>query len=117
MEAALDVSSLAAVIRATHDVADVGSRIKTAEKELADANAAVDKRIKPLRPQVPIAQDLEAMPVPPRNVVQNHRDALRDLEQEAQSCRERISSGENAIGQHRRAYERLRARRRSCCAG
>ena len=107
MEAALDVSSLAAVIRATHDVADVGSRIKTAEKELADANTAVDKRIKPLRPQVLIAQDLEAMPVPPRNVVQNHRDVLRDLEQKAQSCRERIGSIESAIGQHRRSYERI----------
>jgi len=59
MEAALDVSSLAAVIRATHDVADVGSRIKTAEKELADANTAVDKRIKPLVRRFCIAQDLE----------------------------------------------------------
>jgi len=107
MEAALDVASLTAVIRATRDVADVGSQIKAAEKELADANTAVDKRLKPLRPQVSIAQDLEAMPVPPRNVVQNHRDALRDIEQEAQSCRERISSVEKAIGQHRRAHERL----------
>jgi predicted nucleic acid-binding Zn-ribbon protein len=95
------------VIRATRDVADIGSQIKAAENELADANAAVDKRLKPLRPQVSIARDLEATLVPPRNVVQNHRDALHDIEQEAQSCRERIGSVEKAIGQHRKAYERL----------
>jgi uncharacterized protein YhaN len=107
MESALDVSYLAAVIRATRDIADVGSRIRTAENELADADTAVDKQIKPLRPHVPVAQDLETMPVPPRNVVQNHRDALRDLEQKAQSYRERIDSAENAIAQHRRSYERI----------
>jgi len=107
MEAALDVASLTAVIRATRDAADIGSQIKAAENELADANTAVDKRLKPLRPQISSARDLEATPVPPRNVVQNHRDALRDIEQESQSCRERISNEEKAIGQYRKAYERL----------
>lgn len=107
IESVLDVSSLTAVIKAIRDAADIGSRIKTAENELADANTAVDKRLKPLRPQVPNAQELETMPVPPRNVVQSHRDALRDLEQKAQSCRERIDSAENAIAQLRRSYERI----------
>jgi uncharacterized protein YhaN len=108
LEAARDVSSLAAVIRVTREVADVGSRIKAAEKELADANNAVEKGLRPLRPQVSMAQDMEAIPVPPRNVVQSERDTLRDLEKEAQSCREKVSSAESAIAQHRRAYERLK---------
>jgi uncharacterized protein YhaN len=107
MEAALDVSTLAAVIRATRDVADVGSPIKAAQRELADANSAIEQRLKLLHPQVASEQDLEAIPIPPRNVVQNHRDALRDLEQEARSCRERIGNAKKEIGQHRRACERL----------
>lgn len=107
MEAALDVTSLIAVIRAARDVADLGSRIKATERELADANSAVDKQLKPLRPQVSTAQGLETIPVPPRNVVQSHRNAVRDLEQEVQSCRERIGNAEQGIAQHRKAYKRL----------
>jgi len=107
MEAAADVSTLIAVIRASRDVADIDSRIKAAERELADANSAVEKRFKRLRPQVASEQQLETMPVPPRNVVQSHRDAFRDLEQDAQSCRERIRSMEAGLGEHRRNEERL----------
>lgn len=107
MEAALDISTLTSVIRAARDGADVGSRIKAAEKDLAEAKNAVNKRLKLLSPQIPIAQELEAMPVPPRIVVQNHRDAQRDLDQKAQSCLERIDSTEAAIRQFRRSYERL----------
>lgn len=107
MEAALDVSSLAAVIKATRDASDVASRIKASERELADVKSALDKQLEPLRPQVPTAQDLEAIPVPPRTVVQEYRNALRDIDQEAQACHDRIGSAENGLVQHQRAYERL----------
>jgi uncharacterized protein YhaN len=107
MQALLDISALAAAVRATRDVADIAARIKAVEKEVADANAAVNKQLKPLRPQVSSEQELETMPVPPRDVVQTRRDALRDLEQEVQSYRDRIGSTEKEIAKHRKAFEQL----------
>ncbi len=107
MQGLLDVSALAAAIRATRDVADVDAHIKAADKEVADAGAAITRQLKPLRPQVPNEHDLETMPVPPRNVIQTYRDVVRDLEQTALTCRDRIESTEKEIGQHRKAFEQL----------
>ncbi|MFN4281608.1 MAG: AAA family ATPase [Alphaproteobacteria bacterium] len=107
MEAPLDISTLAAAIGATRGVADITTRIKAAEKEAADASTAVNKQLIPLRPQVFSEEELGTMPVPPRNVVQTHRDALRDIEQETKSCRDRIGSAEKELGQRRKAFEQL----------
>ena len=107
MEAPLDISALAAAIGATRSVADIATRIKVAEKEVADANAAVSKQLKPLRPQTSSEEELGTMPVPPRTVIQSHRDALRDIEQETKSCRDRIGSAEKELGQRHKAFTQL----------
>ena len=106
-EGGVDVSTLAAVIRATRDLGDIESRIKAAEKEIKDAQAAIQKRLKPLRPQVANEQTLLDMAVPARTIVQDHRDALRELERRTTSCRDQIRTAEREIAQHRKAYARL----------
>lgn len=107
METPLGISTLAAAIIAVRSTADIATRIKTAEKEVADASAAVSKQLKPLRPQASSEEELATMPVPPRTVIQAHRDALRDIEQEIKSCRECIGNAELEIGQRRKAFEQL----------
>jgi uncharacterized protein YhaN len=107
MGAALDVSNLVAAIIAARSVADIAARIKAAEKEVTDANSAVIKQLKPLRPQASSEEELETIPIPPRNVVQIHRDALRDIQQETKSCRDRIGSAEKELRQRRKAFEQL----------
>jgi uncharacterized protein YhaN len=107
MEAPLDISTLAAAISAARGAADIAARIKAAEKEVADANTSVSKQLKPLRPQASSEEGLGTMPVPPRAVIQTHRDALRDVEQEIKSCRDRIGNAEKEQGQRRKAFEQL----------
>jgi uncharacterized protein YhaN len=107
MEAPIDISTLSAAISAARSAADIAARIKADEKEVADAGAAVSKQLKPLRPQVSSEEELATMPVPPRTVVQTHRDDLRDIEQEIKSCRERIGNAEKDLGQRRKALEKL----------
>ena len=106
-EGGVAVSALAAVIGATRDFRDIGSRIKAAEKEVKRAQAAIPKRLKPLRPQVSSEQALVEIAMPPRTSVQDHRDLIRELEQQAKSCRDRIRKVEQEIAQHRKRYDRL----------
>lgn len=106
-ETPLDISTLAAAISAARSAADIATRIKAAEKEVADAGAAISQQLKPLRPQASSEEELATMPVPPRTVIQTHRDALRDAEQESKSCRERIGTIEKELGQRRKAFEQL----------
>ena len=106
-EGGVDVSTLAAVIRATRDLGDIESRIKAAEKEIKDAQAAIQKCLKPLRPQVANEQALLEIVVPARAIVQDHRDAVRELERRTTSCRDHIRTAEREIARHRKAYERL----------
>jgi uncharacterized protein YhaN len=107
IEAPPDISTLAAAIGAARSAADVATRIRAAEKEVADASATVSKQLKPLRPQASSEEELGTMPVPPRTVIQTHRDALRDIEQEIKSCRDRIGTAEKELGQRRKAFEQL----------
>lgn len=107
IEAPPDISTLAAAISAARSAADVANRIRAAEKEVADASANISKQLKPLRPHASSEEELGTMPVPPRTVIQTHRDALRDIEQEIKSCRDRIGSAEKELGQRRRGFEQL----------
>ena len=47
------------------------------------------------------------MSVPPRDMVQSHRDARRDLDQRLTACHERIHNAELEMDRHIRAYERI----------
>ncbi|EAR23126.1 ATP-binding protein [Nitrococcus mobilis] len=106
-QSALDVTMLAAAIRAARELGDIGSRIRAAEMEVEDNQAAAERALKPLRPQVAGEQALAEMPVPPRRVVQEHRDAVHSLDKEVRSCNERVRIAEKDIVQWRQAHDEM----------
>jgi uncharacterized protein YhaN len=105
--AAVDVSKLAAVIKATRESGDLGSRIKTAEAESREAKAGIDRRFKSLKPGIGDEQALVSTPVPTRDAIQNHRDDRRSADHGIQACRERIRTAEQELGRHQKAHDRL----------
>ena len=107
MGSPVDVSKLAAAVGATRESGDITSRIKVAEDEIKDAQAAIERQLKSLKPEVSEEEALGSMLVPPRDMVQSHRDARRDLDQRLTACRERIRTAELEMDRHRRAYERV----------
>ncbi|HEX6532120.1 MAG TPA: AAA family ATPase, partial [Nitrospira sp.] len=106
-EMPLDISTLAAAISAGRSAADIATRIKAAEREVADAKAAIGKQLTSLRPQASSEEELATMPVTPRTVIQIHRDSIRDTEEEIKSCRERIGRAEKELKLRRKAFEQL----------
>ncbi|HUZ90427.1 MAG TPA: AAA family ATPase, partial [Methylocella sp.] len=107
MGAPVDVSKLAAVVKATREGGDIASRIKTAETESREAKAGIERRLKSLKPQIGDEQALASTPVPTRDAIQNHRDDRRNAEQRMQACRERIRTAGQELARHRKAHERL----------
>jgi uncharacterized protein YhaN len=107
MAAPVDVSKLAAVVKATREIGDLESRINAAEGETREANAAIQRRLKSLKPQVAVEEALASILVPPRDTVQNHRDAVRSADQQMQARHERIRTAEQDLARHRKAHERL----------
>ena len=107
MGAPIDVSNLAAVVKATRESGDIGSRIKIAETESREAKAGIDRRLKSLKPWIGDEQALASTPVPTRDAIQDHRDDRRNANQRMQACRERIRTAEQEFGRHQKAHERL----------
>lgn len=105
--APVDVSKLAAVLKATRESGDIASRIQTAESETREAKAAIERRLKSLKPLIDDEQALASTLVPTRDTIQNHRDDRRDADQRMQACRERIRTAEQELARHRKAQERL----------
>ena len=103
----VDVSNLAAVLKATREEGDIASRIKITETEIREAKIAIDRRLRFLRPTIDEEQVLVSTPVPSRDKIQNHRDDRRNAEQRVQTCRERIRTAEQELARHRKAHERL----------
>ncbi len=107
MGAPVDVSKLAAVIRATRESGDITSRIKGAEGETQEAQAAIQRHLGSVKPEVSNEEALGSMSVPPRDMVQRHRDARRDLDQRLNACRERIRAAEQELARQKKAHERV----------
>lgn len=105
--APVDVTVLAAQIRAIRAAGDPGARIAAAESESRDTRAAVEARLARLRPNVPDSTLLATMAAPPRDTVQRHRDALRDLEARFEGSRERLGELQRTLEAKVRARERL----------
>jgi hypothetical protein len=103
----IDVSKLAAVVKATRESGDIAARLKTAEAVSRESKAAIARRLKSLKPLIGDEQALASTPVPTRDTIQNHRDDRRNAEQRMQACRERIRSAEQELARHRKAQARL----------
>jgi uncharacterized protein YhaN len=106
MTGPVDVSRLAIVVKAARDTGDIGARINTAEGDIREANALIQRCLKSLQPQLG-EETLVSISVPTRDMVQQHRDTLRSADQQLQACRQRIRTAEQDSARHRKAYERL----------
>ena len=102
-----DMSKLVAVTRAARDIGDIASRTSAAAAEFEDAQYEFRRLFGLLRPAVADEGTLSALPVPPRDTVQTHRDSRRTLEQRMENCRERIRATEQELDRQRKACERL----------
>ena len=102
-----DMAKFAAVTRAARSIGDIASRISAAVLEFEDAQEEVRCLFALLRPVVAYEEALAALPVPPRDAVQMHRDSRRTLEQRIESCSERIRAAVQELHRRRKACERL----------
>ena len=106
-DTALDVTALTVAIRAAQGYGDIGSRIRAAGRDLKDRQLAIEKTLKPLRPEVAGETALAEMPAPPRGVVQEHRDSVHALDEDLRSCIERIRAAEKECAQRRKAHDEI----------
>jgi uncharacterized protein YhaN len=106
MATPLDVSRLAAALTAARNTADVAGRIEACEREFKACDAKIANRLGMLRPSIASEETLTAMAVPPRPVVETHRDELHQLDQRVRDCEDRRKAGERELAQTRQAYER-----------
>lgn len=103
----VDVSKLAAVVKATRESGDIASRINSVQTESREAKAAIERRLKSLRPLIEEEQKLSSITVPARDAIQNHRDVRRNADQRIKTCRERIRAAEQEVTRHSKAHDRL----------
>ena len=102
-----DMGKFAAVTKAARSIGDIASRTGAAVTEFEDAKDEFQRLFGLLRPVVVNEEALGALPVPPRDAVQTHRDSRRTLEQRMESCCERIRAAVLELDRRRKAYERL----------
>ncbi|WP_053765162.1 YhaN family protein [Leptospirillum ferriphilum] len=101
-----DLSILAAVVKNAHDQGDLSTQIRTTKAELEAALEEL-KRLAGSTIPPPDAAILPGKILPPRDMVQAHRDTVRDLERKQQEILERIRSVRQDLNRQRKAYERL----------
>ena len=89
---ATDVSELAAVLNAVRDIGDVAGRIRTAQGQVAEISGGIEKKLRSMKPVLPVGTDIEALAVPPRDMVTAHRDDVRNWALRQGETKQRPSS-------------------------
>lgn len=107
MDALVDVSTLAAVIKATSESSDIASRISSAEGERQTAQAAILRSLQLLKPEVLEETALTSMSVPSLKTVQTHRDDRRNLDERVKVCRQKIGTAKRELVLHKKAEDRV----------
>ena len=102
-----DMAKFAAVTGAARSIGDIASRTSAAVLEFEDAQDEFRRLFGLLRPVVANEEALGALPVPPQDAVQTHRDSRRTLEQRMESCGERVRAAVQELDRRRNACERL----------
>lgn len=105
-----DVSGLTALITATkRDFGEVGSRIRSAESDVAEAETNARVLFGDLRPRPESIAIASSLPAPSKEEVQLHRDARLALDHKLDDCNERIRSTENDLATREMARDRIEA--------
>ena len=101
----LDVSSLAATIKAVREQGDIAARIRGVAKDAADAQGHVERLLASLHPSVSGEEEATTMRTPARALIQNHRDLVQDWEQRLRKSQQDIESLERHLVEAREFYE------------
>lgn len=102
-----DVSELAMIIKTTRQQGDFAGQIANSRREEQEAQTAISRVLKTLRPAADDYALLESMPVPPLASVEGHRETCRNLEQRRRTCCERIRNAQSERARHLKSYERI----------
>ena len=102
-----DLTAFAATVSAVRERGDLGGRAALLEAEALKQRKAVDELLGTMRPTVPDAARLAAIEVPPKALLETHRDHSRRLTQELQDCRDRSQSEERDLLRLCNAYDRI----------
>ncbi|MCB1740775.1 MAG: AAA family ATPase [Gammaproteobacteria bacterium] len=102
-----DVSTLASLIEAAREHADVGSRMRSAQRVIDETQAQIDTVLARLRPSFDDERGLLVAAVPPRAVVQTHRDRAQALNEDLRECRQREQDLRQTLTQQREAHDRI----------
>ena len=131
---ATDVSGLAAVLNVVRDIGDVAGRIRTAQGQVAEISGGIEKKLRSMKPVLPAGTDIEALAVPPRDTVIEHRDDVRNWAQRQGETMQRLTEARKDLERDQKALERRvrdegvvgpgaveeargYGRRECCCAG
>ena len=91
-----DVSRLEAIIKTVKERGDIGGRVRNMAQQAKDAQESVNELLSYLHLRVGTEKGVAEMQVPPRRLVQDHRDQFRDWEQrERENDREFARMGGN----------------------
>jgi uncharacterized protein YhaN len=102
-----DLTAFAATVSTVRERGDLAARAALLEAEALTQRKAVDELLGAMRPPVPDAAGLAAIEVPPRALLETHRDRSRRQTQELQDCRNRIQSEERDLLRLCNAYDRI----------
>ena len=103
---ATDVSGLAAVLNVVRDIGDVAGRIRTAQGQVAEISGGIEKKLRSMKPVLPAGTDIEALAVPPRDTVIEHRDDVRNWAQRQGETKQRLTEARNDLERDQKALER-----------
>lgn len=90
VEPVLDVSRLAATIKALREQGDLSGRVRSAGKALKEAEGRVERRLAALNPCVADEDSLTVTPLPTAAEVQSVRDRQRDREQGLRAAKQQL---------------------------
>ncbi|TGG92256.1 MAG: DNA double-strand break repair Rad50 ATPase [Aphanocapsa feldmannii 277cV] len=103
---ATDVSRLAAVLDDVREIGDVADRICREQRQVTEISCEIDKKVRLLRPALPAGTDIEALAVPPRDMVVAHRDDVRDWARRQGETKQQLTEARNNLERDQKALER-----------
>ena len=103
---AADVSRLAAVLDDVREIGDVADRICREQRQVTEISCEIDKKVRLLRPALPAGTDIEALAVPPRDMVVAHRDDVRDWARRQGETKQQLTEARNHLERDQKALER-----------
>ena len=100
-----DVSKLEAVIRTVRESVDVAGRVRSADQRVKDAQERIDRLLSSLRTSLPSEEDVARVRVPPRVVVRDHRDAVKEWQRKTRESVLQFTTLERELEGARKIFE------------